>query len=84
MTFSRKITCPYCGASDRVAAEAFNLQLECRKCGRAMFAARPDELDAAGLQSLLTESEVPVLVDFFLAEFCDLQQVRIRQAEKHF
>ena len=69
MTFSRKVTCPYCGAVDRVPAEAFNDQLSCAACGRGLFAARPVELDSAGFDAALSDSGIPVLVDFW-APWC--------------
>lgn len=69
MTFSRKITCPYCGAVDRVPAEQFNDALTCGSCGRAVFAARPRELGADDFDTELADSEVPVLVDFW-APWC--------------
>ena len=69
MTFSRKVTCPYCGTSDRVAAEDWSDELKCRSCGREMFASKPQELDAAGLNELVSGSDIPVLVDFW-APWC--------------
>ena len=69
MTFSRKVSCPYCGAVDRIPAEQWNDQLHCGTCGRAMFAARPVDLDAAGFSELIAGSEIPVLVDFW-ASWC--------------
>ena len=69
MTFSRKVSCPYCGASDRVAAEEWNDQLKCRSCGREMFASKPQDLDSAELNDLVTGSDIPVLVDFW-APWC--------------
>lgn len=66
MTFSRKVNCPYCGASDRIPAEQFSLELECRKCGRAMFAARPEDLSAERFRELVA-GDVPVLIDFWAA-----------------
>ena len=66
MTFSRKITCPFCGASDRIPAEQFSEDLECAKCGRAMFAGKPLELDAARFGELVN-AEKPLLVDFWAA-----------------
>jgi thioredoxin 2 len=67
MTFSRKVTCPYCGAVDRIPAERFDDSLECGACGRAMFAARPVELTSASFAETLAASEIPVLVDFWAA-----------------
>jgi thioredoxin 2 len=69
MTFSRKVTCPYCGAADRVPAEQFSDTLQCRACGRAMFAAKPVELTAAALTETIAASDLPVLVDFW-APWC--------------
>jgi thioredoxin 2 len=69
MTFSRKVTCPYCGASDRIPAEQFSEDLVCGSCGRAMFAGKPLDLDAARFQELLEADELPLLVDFW-ASWC--------------
>jgi thioredoxin 2 len=69
MTFSRKVTCPYCGAVDRIPAEKFSDALQCGSCGRAMFAAKPAELTAAAFTETIAESDLPVLVDFW-APWC--------------
>jgi thioredoxin 2 len=69
MTFSRKIACPYCGATDRVPAERFSDDLACAACGRLMFAARPVELTAEDFDAAIGASELPLLVDFW-APWC--------------
>jgi thioredoxin 2 len=69
MTFSRKVTCPYCGAVDRIPAEEFDDTLQCGSCGRAMFAARPLELTEADFRETIEGSDIPVLVDFW-APWC--------------
>ena len=69
MTFSRKVTCPYCGAADRIPAEQWSDHLECAHCGRAMFASRPADLSSTNFDEHVSESEIPVLVDFW-APWC--------------
>jgi len=67
MTFSRKVTCPYCGAVDRIPAEQFDETLQCGSCRRAMFAAKPVDLTAAAFAETIATSDLPVLVDFWAA-----------------
>jgi thioredoxin 2 len=67
MTFSRKVTCPYCSAVDRIPAEQFDDSLQCGSCGRAIFAAKPTDLTAAAFNDAISMSEIPVLVDFWAA-----------------
>jgi thioredoxin 2 len=69
MTFSRKTSCPYCGAVDRIPAENFSDDLVCAACGRLMFAAKPVELTAEAFDAAISGSEVPLLVDFW-APWC--------------
>jgi len=69
MSFSRKVTCPYCGAVERIPAEQFNDQLVCGSCHRAIFAARPLDLTSAEFTEKITGSDIPVLVDFW-APWC--------------
>jgi len=69
MSFSRKVTCPYCGAVERIPAEQYNEQLECGSCHRAMFASRPVNLNSAEFTEKIAASDIPVLVDFW-APWC--------------
>jgi len=69
MSFSRKVTCPYCGAVERVPAEQFSDRLECGSCHRAVFAARPGDLTSAEFAEKVAASDIPLLVDFW-APWC--------------
>ena len=62
-----RITCPYCGASDRIPAEDFSDDLVCGACGRAMFASKPTDVDAARFGEMLNDGGTPMLVDFWAA-----------------
>jgi len=67
MTYSRKVTCPYCGAVDRIPAEQFDDALQCSSCGRAIFAAKPVDLTTANFAETVAAGDLPVLVDFWAA-----------------
>ena len=69
MSFSRKISCPYCGAVDRIPADQFNEHLKCGQCQREIFASKPVDLTTADFQDQVGNSESPVLVDFW-ASWC--------------
>jgi thioredoxin 2 len=69
MSFSRKVACSYCGATNRIPADRLNDNPKCGKCSRDIFAAKPVELTAAEFQNQVIESELPVLVDFW-APWC--------------
>jgi thioredoxin 2 len=69
MTFSRKVTCPYCGAVDRIPAEQFNDALQCASCEKPIFGARPVELTGSDFGATIAASDIPVLVDFW-APWC--------------
>jgi thioredoxin 2 len=69
MSFSRKVTCPYCGTTNRIPAERLDDNPKCGKCKREIFAAKPVELSEADFQKQVLDSELPVLVDFW-APWC--------------
>jgi thioredoxin 2 len=69
MTFSRKVSCPYCGAVNRIPAERLEDNPKCGKCKEEIFRAKPLELNSANFQQHVLNSEIPVLVDFW-APWC--------------
>lgn len=69
MSFSRKVVCPYCGAVNRIPADRLNDNPRCGKCSKDIFASKPVDLTTANFHSQITNSEIPVLVDFW-ADWC--------------
>ena len=69
MSFSKKAVCPYCGAVNRIPVERLSDNPKCGKCSKNIFSARPIELTTANFQKQITNSEIPVLVDFW-APWC--------------
>jgi thioredoxin 2 len=69
MTFSRKISCPYCGAVNRIPADRLDDKPKCGKCKEEIFRARPLALTSADFQQHALSSDIPVLVDFW-ADWC--------------
>jgi thioredoxin 2 len=69
---SEIVTCPACGAKNRVAAEKVdqNLAPVCGQCGAALVArAKPVAVSDATFESEVLQSKLPVLVDLW-APWC--------------
>jgi len=69
MSFSKKVVCPYCGAVNRIPAERLDEHPKCGKCKKDIFASKPVDLTTADFHKHITNSEIPVLVDFW-APWC--------------
>jgi len=69
MSISKKVVCPYCGAVNRIPAERLGDNPLCGKCRKNIFASKPVQLTKANFQKQISNSEIPVLVDFW-APWC--------------
>jgi len=63
------LSCPSCGATNRVPEERLKDQPVCGKCGTELVAAKPVALTAATFSRTIAHTEQPVLVDFW-ADWC--------------
>ncbi|MFZ6816741.1 thioredoxin TrxC [Undibacterium sp. Ji22W] len=61
------LVCPKCSATNRIPDERWRDQPVCGKCGQALMAAEPVALSDQALPKFLTQTELPVLVDFWAA-----------------
>lgn len=57
------IACPTCGTSNRVPTEKLALQPKCGKCGEALFAGHPVEINDANFAAMVSGTDLPVVVD---------------------
>ena len=57
------ISCPNCGATNRVPTERLADSPKCAKCKTPLFQAKPLELTAANVATVLHHNQIPVLVD---------------------
>jgi thioredoxin 2 len=64
-----QIVCPHCDTVNRLQADRLNDGPTCGKCTRAIFTAKPIEVDSARFTKHITRNEIPVLVDFW-APWC--------------
>ena len=63
------VRCQFCEAWNRVDALRVADRPKCGKCGKPMLLDRPLKLDDESFQRTVTESDVPVFVDFY-ADWC--------------
>jgi thioredoxin 2 len=68
---TKKLTlrCQFCGAWNRIDAARAADKPKCGKCGTPMHLDRPIKLDDESFTRTITESDVPVLADFY-ADWC--------------
>jgi len=65
----KQIVCPYDGAVNRVPADRLTEHPKCGKCHQPLFTGAPVELTAQSFEKHLTQSQIPLLVDFW-APWC--------------
>ncbi len=63
-----QLQCPHCHKTNRIPDARLADEPACGACGKAIFAG-VHALDAAGLQTVLSQSDIPVIIDFW-APWC--------------
>jgi len=61
------VVCPRCDTVNRVARERLGEGPKCGRCKEPLFAGRPMELTARSFDRHITQSGLPVVVDFWAA-----------------
>ena len=63
------VACPFCATLNRVNMERVADRPKCGNCGRPILLDRPVAVSDATFEQVITETTVPVLVDFY-ADWC--------------
>lgn len=63
------LACAHCGATNRIPAERFADNPLCGRCKHPVFSGEPIDASEANFRSLVEQSSIPVVVDFW-ASWC--------------
>ena len=69
MSQALHIVCPHCDSINRVPAERLGQGGKCGRCKSALFDGHPVSLHQGNFQRHISDSDIPVLVDFW-APWC--------------
>lgn len=63
------VTCPHCFARNRLESERLTENPNCGRCHKPLLGNKPVELSDQSFKTLITTTELPVIVDFW-ASWC--------------
>jgi thioredoxin 2 len=69
MSENAQIVCPHCDAANRVPLARIRQGPKCGRCKQSLFAGQPLELTRANFQKHLSQTQIPLVVDFW-APWC--------------